>query len=238
MVLERLVLALADQQLITGIALLLSAFITERHALEGRQMELVIYLSFLSSSSHLASVITLLEYFKKHVEVAYMRISAIVFYTILLFLGAVLTHQIFWIGLIPTFCLAIYAVLSFDPLREDIRLRFRNILSEEIWVKIQRRIRRFRKSPPTAVFHSVSFFGLAVFGLHIFNFVVWVSSILVLRLSYRQHEKCKPLLDEVNQWGFGQTLPMFLLLLPIMSAAEAYYGKSLLTLDISSTDQK
>ena len=284
-VLERLVLSLADQQLITGISLLSSGFITERNALEGRQMELIVSLSVLSGSCHLVCVMTLREYFKRHMEVAYLRISAIILYAILLFVGGSLTGQPF-IFLAPYICLAIYVPLSFDSLRAKIRLRFSKFLSGTIWNKIGKQIDKFQKQinriqkqidkfqyqifqkqrnrfqkqidrfqkridgflkqiirlrmfRPMAEADTVSISNLMEFGFVMItygSFVISVYGTLQERLSY-DSEMCKALDSEVNQWGFGQILPMFLLLLPLLSATEAYYGKLLLILGVPTTDR-
>ena len=226
-VLQRLVLALADQQLITGIALLLCGFITERHALNGSQMLLIVYLSILSSSSHLACVITLREYIKNHTEVAYIRICAIIFFANLLFVAIILISSEVWVRLVCS--LYIYSpvalLLSFDPLKTDIRLIIQKWLSEKNWDKFQKQMGKIMNFPRIVGLFSA--FPFLVFLTQIVYFVGTVCFTLVQRVSHRNGEQCSSRDNEVNQWGFGQTLPMFLLLLPLLSAAEAYYGNSL-----------
>ena len=219
-VLERLALSLADQQLITGIALLLSGFITERHALDGKQMLLIVYLSFLSSSSHLACVITLREYFNTHMEVAYIRICAIIFFANLLFvaISIIFSEALARLALIFFAYSPVVVLLSFDPLKRDIRSIIQKWLSEKNWDKLQERMGNII---------SLSSGLSLVFLVQIGYFVATVCSTLVRRVSHRKGEQCNRRDDEVNQWGFGQTLPMFLLLLPLLSAVEAYYGNSL-----------
>lgn len=235
-ILERLVLSLADQQLITGISLLLSGLITEYHALQGRQMKLIMKLSFLSSSSHLACVITLREYFKGHMKVAYIRMSAIFFYANLLFVSAVLTDFSNWTFiLIFNLSLPIYVLLSFDSLRADIRLWLKRCLSEESWDKLQKQTGTIRNPPRIVVIYYA--FPSMVFGTQILYFIDLAYVTLDQRLSYGQIKNCKTLDNQVDQWGFGQTLPMFLLLLPLLSATETYYGTSLLSIGVSSTDK-
>ncbi|KAK8246286.1 hypothetical protein HDK90DRAFT_7036 [Phyllosticta capitalensis] len=95
--LDRLMLALADQQLLTGIALLISGYIRARNPrllnteensyiflLWEPHFHLIIYLSCLASSSHLASVLTLKSYFASHSAVAQLRLVLIFIFAILL----------------------------------------------------------------------------------------------------------------------------------------------------------
>lgn len=89
-VLERLILNLADQQLITGFSLLIIAYIvqpspvTEAGKLWPARLSLVIYLSCLSSSSHLACMLTLQKYLKLHPALAKLRIFFIILFAVAL----------------------------------------------------------------------------------------------------------------------------------------------------------
>ena len=183
MVLERLVLSLADQQLITGISLLLSGFITERDALEGRQMALIMNLSFLSSSSHLVCVMTLCGYFKRHMEVAYLRISAIILYAYLLCWGTLMTDQPVFLLLIPNTYLVLFVLLSL--VRADIRLRFRKWLSEASREKIQKQVDRFRKQIDRfrKKNNQSPFLNLVGFRSVIGSFIISIYTTLRQRLS-------------------------------------------------------
>jgi hypothetical protein len=57
-VLDRHILSLADQQLITGFALVLAGHIKFTSEIQGAHFSLIVYLGCLSSSPHLAGVIT------------------------------------------------------------------------------------------------------------------------------------------------------------------------------------
>jgi hypothetical protein len=91
-VLERLIIALADQQLITGFAILMTGWIVYRDHLDGAHFALVIYLSCLSSTSHLAAIITLRQYFYDNVVLMELRVLCVMSFAILfgfaLFLSA------------------------------------------------------------------------------------------------------------------------------------------------------
>ena len=89
-VLERLILALADQQLATGIALLVAGGIKWVEApgfASGAHASLVVCLSCLSSSSHLAGIINLKGYFRTHRRLGILRIILVAAYAVSLSLA-------------------------------------------------------------------------------------------------------------------------------------------------------
>lgn len=104
---KRLIINLADQQLITGFSLLIIAYIVEPWPLSIRgqywpaRLSLVIYLSCLSSSSHLACMLTLNKYLKDHSGLAKLRIFFIIIFAIVLSIS---------IGLGNTFNVLAYAL--------------------------------------------------------------------------------------------------------------------------------
>lgn len=89
-ILERLILNLADQQLITGFSLLIIAYIIEPWPLSEKgaswpsRLSLVIYLSCLSSSSHLACMLTLHKHLQDHAALAKLRIFFITLFAMAL----------------------------------------------------------------------------------------------------------------------------------------------------------
>jgi hypothetical protein len=83
-VLERLIIALADQQLITGFAILITGWIVYRDHLDGAHFTLVIYLSCLSSTSHLAAIITLRQYFHDNFLLAQLRVFCVISFATML----------------------------------------------------------------------------------------------------------------------------------------------------------
>jgi len=86
-VLERLILALADQQLVAGFAILTTGWIVYHAEIDGAHFTLVVYLSYLSSNSHLAAIITLREYIRAHPALAILRIVLIVAFAIVLLMS-------------------------------------------------------------------------------------------------------------------------------------------------------
>jgi hypothetical protein len=99
-ILERLILALADQQLITGFAILITGWIVYHERLNGAHFTLVIYISCLSSSSHLAAIITLRKYFNANPTLALLRIAFISAFALVLAISILYSNAFgpfFWI---------------------------------------------------------------------------------------------------------------------------------------------
>ncbi|KAH7061913.1 hypothetical protein BKA63DRAFT_587671 [Paraphoma chrysanthemicola] len=86
--LDPLIIGLGDQQLITGYAVLLSGWIKvaqNSFEVQGAHFVLILYICALSSSSHLAALITLRKYFRNYKLIAKIRLAlVIVFATFLL----------------------------------------------------------------------------------------------------------------------------------------------------------
>lgn len=101
-VLDRLILSFADQQLITGFALLLTGCVKIAMNLQGAHFTLIIYLSCLSSSSHLASVITLRKYFDAHRAIGILRVWLIAIFALLL-VASLIAAQLFSLFLTPSY---------------------------------------------------------------------------------------------------------------------------------------
>lgn len=83
-VLDRLILSLADQQLVTGFALMLTGWIVYYGNLNSAHFYPIIYLSSLSSSSHLAALVTLRKHFTENPTLALFRVVIISPFAILL----------------------------------------------------------------------------------------------------------------------------------------------------------
>jgi hypothetical protein len=90
-VLDRLILALADQQLVTGFSLMLTGWIVYPQDLDSAHFTLIVYLSCLSSSSHLAAIVTLRKYFEDNQTLALFRITIISLFALLLSVSISLT---------------------------------------------------------------------------------------------------------------------------------------------------
>ncbi|KAK7520513.1 uncharacterized protein IWZ02DRAFT_519252 [Phyllosticta citriasiana] len=90
---DRVTLSLADQQLLTGFAIMISFWLryNDYNDHHRNHVDLVMYLSCLSSSSHLASVITLKKYFKEHSMTARLRMVLIFLYALFLTSSIIIT---------------------------------------------------------------------------------------------------------------------------------------------------
>ncbi|KAF2129457.1 hypothetical protein P153DRAFT_340320 [Dothidotthia symphoricarpi CBS 119687] len=85
--LDPLIIGLGDQQLITGYAVLLSGWIKvaqDSFEVQGAHFVLILYICALSSSSHLAALLTLRKYFRKYKLIAKIRLTLVVLFTVFL----------------------------------------------------------------------------------------------------------------------------------------------------------
>jgi hypothetical protein len=85
--LDPLIISLGDQQLVTGYAVLLSGWIKvcqRTLAVQGAHFALILYVGALSSSSHLAALISLRKYHKKHKIIARLRICLVIGFAVVL----------------------------------------------------------------------------------------------------------------------------------------------------------
>ena len=89
-VLDRMILSLADQQLLTGLALMVAGYVKQGTNLRQAHFTLIVYMCCLSSSSHLASIITLRKYLEEHPLTSIVRICLVVVFAVALFVSIVL----------------------------------------------------------------------------------------------------------------------------------------------------
>jgi hypothetical protein len=284
-ILDRLILAFADQQLVTGISLLVSGYIKGSsdmqglwHYVNGAHFSLIVYLSCLSSSSHLACVLTLRKYFQHHHFTSILRVAVIGGYALFLSvsIGISRTFEPFfmvirvplfhilgkltlskptqydskrrWIALelIPAIFLFLYLFwIAVVPLKEDWQGQIAQAIRDSIWPKCRQLLglnpkgilrRLFRKilratirTRIKVVIKKLFWYCLfpspgTVFLLQVIFALVSVFFGLVQKFAKRSGY-CNLSGAGENTWSFGQTLPMFLLLLPLLSAAETYFGK-------------
>lgn len=105
MTLDRLILSLADLQLITGFALLIAGYATVFKGIRPQDYHnahwtLIVYMSCLSSSTNLAAALTLRKYFDDHKKIAVLRISLILIFSALLVV-ALSTSRSFSVFFLP-----------------------------------------------------------------------------------------------------------------------------------------
>jgi hypothetical protein len=108
-VLDRLILGLADQQLVSGFALLVCGYITAFphdiktvYATYGTlaHWNLLVYMACLSSSTHLACVLTLRKYFDEHRTTGIFRVLLIILFSLFL-IPSIIMSYCFDIFLLP-----------------------------------------------------------------------------------------------------------------------------------------
>lgn len=132
-VLDRLILGFADQQIVTGFALLIIAYIklTPRHyrllgsgnewlEMANGNFALVVFLCIASSSSHLACLMVLNDYFTKHKAMAYPKIVLVACFSVLLTVAVAIASS--FTGYL--YMIAYYAVTSLpgDTSKRNMRL--------------------------------------------------------------------------------------------------------------------
>ena len=272
-----MILGLADQQLATGVCLLISGYIkAESINVEdyygGAHFSLIVYLSCLSSSSHLAALITLRKYFETYKFSAILRVCLVTLYAALLsssimiggtFRPFVVTFFFalgpidFVLKIIPfsnflfTYVLPIFlilyvfwlAIIQLDPkLRRLIKQLIRRYwLFCYLFFKLGNVQACYRTYLNTTIYTWLSWtkrclktvFWHCLFASPLFVFLLQIAfAVISLTFTFAQEFMRNPDLhgcdlagSEEDYWGFGQTLSMFFLLLPVWSAIETYIGK-------------
>ncbi|KAF1948896.1 hypothetical protein CC80DRAFT_223745 [Byssothecium circinans] len=259
--LDPLIIGLGDQQLITGYAVLLSGWIKvaqNSFEVQGAHFVLILYICALSSSSHLAALITLRKYFRRYKLIAKIRITFVVIFALFLFASMVaaismpetsytndegiIEHQMrvqrlsflvpmifmligFSTALVTTLYIPHHASLSVSPRRTDSGAshyfhfpshpRRRLSATEHVTIPAKRSLKLL----------------VLIFLNPLISFIIQIilatlSVILVLSQKFSIPEEpekwCGLMGDGENGWGFGQTLSVVMLLLPTMSAGQAY----------------
>jgi hypothetical protein len=90
-ILDSMVLSLADQQLLTGLALMVAGYVKQGGNLQQAHFYLIVYMCCLSSSSHLASIITLRKYLEEHPLTSKLRICLVVVFAVALIVSIIVS---------------------------------------------------------------------------------------------------------------------------------------------------
>jgi hypothetical protein len=241
-VLERLIIALADQQLVTGFAVLITGWIIYWGHFDSAHFTLVLYLSCLSSSSHLAAIITLRQYFSEHPELARLRLfCACIFAGLLLVQSrqSVLVDFL-WLAIPWFFWTASWHIITIEA-QESHKANYKTIkrlASRPIcWIlrynPSARAKDRWKRHTvyPRIVLHYLAFLTpFSVFVLQIFFASFSVALVLAQKFTPGGPDSnvCSLRSDEENEMGYGQILAIFLLVLPAIAGYEAYMGKHFL----------
>lgn len=286
-VLGKLILALADQQLVTGIALLISAYIilpSNPFKIEGDSTDyqdayftLVVYLCCLSSSTHLACIITAKHSGDELPQVTKIRIVLIILFSILLsvsislnsyafspffwFLATILnvlgaserTYRAFSY-IVPIAIMLYLFWISIIQLADSLRGKITHSIHSTVGdFLVKRRLLHvisgiLKMSLGKTLHDRLVLFIKGSFWFFLFSksWVVFVLQIVfaIISLYFALSQKftiapqpneealaagvsswCSLNNSADNKWGFGQSVPMFLLLLPVLSTIEAYFGE-------------
>ena len=95
-VLEKVVLMLSDQQIITGIAILAAGYV-KRCSISVYHYQVVVYLSWMSSSTHLVTLTVLRRYLREARSIRNWRVAGMSVLFVMLFVGLVPTGATNWI---------------------------------------------------------------------------------------------------------------------------------------------
>ncbi|CAI6342106.1 unnamed protein product [Periconia digitata] len=263
--LDPLIIGLGDQQLITGYAVLLSGWIkVAQNSLEvqGAHFVLILYICALSSSSHLAALITLRKYLRRYKLIAKIRITLVIVFTALLFASMIaaiampetitvsstgvleremrahrLSFTVPMAFMLVGFSTALVAILYNPPTTSHFagsRNHHHHSTTSprnQLVALSAATLRRRNSEKTTCPARKGLMLVLVLFLNPLVAFIVQIilatlSVILVLSQKFSVPEEkdkwCGLQGNAENQWGFGQTLSVVMLLLPAMGACQAY----------------
>ena len=284
--LARFILALSDQQLVTGLAILVGA-LGSRCTLSAYEFLVVVSLSWFSSTTHLATLDVLREYFIKHQVVRNIRVIGMVIMMILLLFGLLVEGGYYEYSpatpmqcvikpriVVPNIALSsaftilflVYSYVdrigrlfddqhdeSFPPysnrerlLRLVMRICHRRLNVNAVdYKRITKEVVFERQAKRKKVaLDRVNLRATKTMLLFSFKVQRYYSSFLssipvslfglsygITQVSVSRWLVAPDITEDANKMSFGQIVPLFLLLLPGLAAAEIYYGISQFTDD-------
>lgn len=241
---ESFMLSLSDQQLFTGIAVVISAF-SRRCQISYVSFGIATQLAWCSCITHLVTLASLRTYLDENGRTKNLRISLVTVMFVLLLAMVVYLNSAF--PAMPgdqtllqcathTLSFSVFSnVLSViisntSGLRELIP-KWRVSVFDESGISINspERIREFWKEGPyhntlsRRVFRETGF----VVIVDQYSSSMWSRLMAILLTSAYQVFAIiwRGLLHHKNEWGFGQIMPVILIALPVVSAIEGYWGK-------------
>ncbi|XPS99497.1 pre-rRNA-processing protein esf1 [Ascochyta lentis] len=261
--LDPLIIGLGDQQLVTGYAVLLSGWIKvaqNTFEVQGAHFVLILYVCALSSSSHLAALITLRKYFRKYKLIAKIRITLVILFAVCLFASMIaaicmppttvshgdtstversrvqrLAFLVPMLFILIGFSTALVCIL-YSPDRK----RRASRASDASASSMTRIVRRLTDQKSTLhscsprVLMAPAHFGLRLVYVLFLNplialmvqiLLATLSAVLVLTQKFAKpggRSVCGLQDEGENVWGFGQTLSVAMLLLPVLGAVGVF----------------
>lgn len=243
---ERFLLSLSDQQLLTGIAVVITAF--SRHcSISYVSFGIATQLAWCSCITHLVTLASLRTYLDENGRTKRLRIGLVTIMFVLLLAMVVYlssadpvvpveqtlfqcaTHWLSYSVIANVYSLAIS---NFGGLQELIpKWRVSVFDKSGVSINAPERVREFWKQSP---YHNT----LSNREMEETSFVViidqysssmWSRLMAILITSAYQVFAIiwRGLLHHKNHWGFGQIMPVILIALPVVSAIEGYWGKYL-----------
>ncbi|KAF2121086.1 hypothetical protein BDV96DRAFT_203509 [Lophiotrema nucula] len=251
--LDPLIIGLGDQQLFTGYAVLLSGWIKvaqRSFTASGAHFVLILYICALSSSSHLAALITLRKYFGKYKLIAKIRMTLVVAFAVFLFTSMIATiampqrnysrkpdivdrqqNRARLCLLVPMFFMFIgFSIALVCILTHPHRPGTESHFSSKSMGLLMRHVTNPKQlmHNPANTGRSIVYYlflnPLIAFCIQILLAVLSLILVLSQKFSLPADSKhwCSLNSAEANLWGFGQTLSVVLLLLPAMAACQTY----------------
>ncbi|KAH7394928.1 hypothetical protein DE146DRAFT_615272 [Phaeosphaeria sp. MPI-PUGE-AT-0046c] len=253
--LDPMIIGFGDQQLITGYAVLLSGWIkvVGQNAIEvqGAHFVLILYICALSSSSHLAALITLRKYFHRYKLIAKIRLALVIVFATFLFSSMIaaicmpptavehddgtkerqnrtqrLSFTVPLFLIVVGFSTALVCILH-DPKRKGIVSRSNDIARNATDPRQSVLPPLDIRAPAYVSRHILCHLflnPLIAFGVQILLAILSVILVLTQKFSPPKDptQFCGLQDEEENVWGFGQTLSVVMLLLPAMTACQTY----------------
>lgn len=289
-VVKRFILTLSDQQLATGLAILIAA-VANQCTLTVWEFQLAFALAWFSSTTHLATLDCLQEYFLDHGAVRNWRVFGMIALLILLMYSLIMSMASVD-NTIPIQCT--FSFFGQQGYNKSTPLELSNILSVGLtlvlllWQYLVRIHRSYKKDPFQATFFERVMFKIrtrshrSTFNPNKVELAYMIEEAVRERYSYRRRRRLEHIRNSrglrrhwliayrasetysesflslgpmlifmiafgftqlyVGRWhsrtpleidtsmGVGQITPLVLLILPVLVAAESYYGKHSLLL--------
>jgi hypothetical protein len=241
---ESFMLSLSDQQLFTGIAVVISAF--SRHCqISYVSFGIATQLAWCSCITHLVTLASLRTYLDENGRTKRLRISLVtIMFVLLLAMVVYLSSASPAMPSDQTLLQCATRALSFSIITNVVSLvisnasglrelipKWRVSVFDESGISIDapERIREFWRQGPyhntlsRRVFRETSF----VVIVDQYSSSMWSRLMAILLISAYQVFAIiwRGLLHHKDEWGFGQIMPVILIALPVVSAIEGYWGE-------------